>query len=320
MASGPSSISGMEAEGAYVYGAGQGRGLVILDVADSCRADRRSALFAVGATVVDVAVRDTLVAVATPTSVVLMGVPRPCQSAHASQLRPQAASWIEFEPDSLRLHVGSTTGAFSLRIIRHVGGDTTLSLGAPDQYGTTPMSPLAVVGPYVDVARGAHADGIGSGGLQPAGERQATAAVRAVTGIHSGTSNKVFIALANGEVEYLRHQAGSGAPVFVAGATLPAAATGLAMAQSGTQSLVVATHTNGVSVLVYDAAPVTPHPVAAIPESLTLSAYPNPFNAVVELRTGRAASRDSTAGRCTMCWAARCRAKRNSFPERPPRA
>ena len=258
LASGASVVSAIDAEGAYVYCAGQASGLIIMGVSNPAEPTvvRRYSLGAASA--VGVAVKDTLVAVATPTYVALLGVRDPA-NPHLLATYGHAATWVEFQGDSLRLHMGSTTGVFSLRINRYTsGGDTTYAFATAGQYGGTPMSPLAVVGPFVDAARGAAVTALESGDYATAGERQTAAAVRAVAGVHNGSTNKIFIALANGAVEYLQHHSSTGAPQFVASATLPAAATGIAVGQSGPQSLVVATHTNGLSVLVYDAAPVTP--------------------------------------------------------------
>ncbi len=231
VSSGVAAINSIEAEGNYVYCAGGSSGIAIIDVSTPAEPTVVRLYSLSGANVVAVAARDTLVAVAMPTSVALIGVRDPAHP-HLLASYGRAASWIEFQPDSLRLHMGSSTGVFSLRITPATG-----TLAPAGQYGTTPMSPLACVGPYVDAARGAALTALETADYTTAGERQTDAAVRAVAGIHTSSSDKMFIALANGMVEYLRHQAGSGAPVFVAGATLTAPGNGLAMAQSGTQSL-----------------------------------------------------------------------------------
>jgi hypothetical protein len=282
--SGAATVNGLAVSGHYAYLAGQSNGLIIINVTDPTT-PVVTRQFSLGtASALDLAVRDTLIAVGTNTYVALIGVRNPAQP-HILATYGHSATWVALESESLHVHVGSTTGVLSLRIQRYVNaGDTTFAFAQLHQYGSGSMGPLDVVGPYLDAARSSSLVALDAQDYTLAGERQTNAVVRGVAGIHNGTTDKVFIAMADGTVEYLRHQASTGNPQFVAGATLPAGATGLALTQFGAQAMAVATQTNGITVLVYDAAPVSPEPVVQIPDKIILSAYPNPFNSVVELR------------------------------------
>ncbi|MDD5088642.1 MAG: T9SS type A sorting domain-containing protein [bacterium] len=225
-----------------------------------------------------VSAHDTLAAVATQTQVVLVGARTP-SAMDVLDTYTCAARWIEFDSDPNFLHVGTTGGVLRLEIVRHVsGGDTTLELELDDTYGGSLFSPVELASPFVNAVNQATLTAIHVSTYTLAGQYTAPAAIRAL----AGGSGFCFAALANGSVYYLDQRQNT--PQFVDGAAVPGTPAGAALAEAGATPLVVVAHSTGVSVLSYDPLSASEIPNAPLPRELSLQAYPNPFNAAVELR------------------------------------
>jgi hypothetical protein len=277
VATGAASVTGLEVEGNYAFGAGQADGLVIVQISNPASPSLVTR-FSLGNAARDVAAADTLVAVATPLNVVLVGVRAP-GSPHILATYGRAASWIEFESSGRRLHVGSTAGVFSLDVNVHVSGhDTTFTLALGEEYGSDVLTPVALCGSFVDVVHASTLIALHADNYSVAGQRQAAGAIRALT---AGTDFS-FAALGTGSVEYLDQRANT--PQLVTTAAVPGSPDALALGSSGSHRLLVAAHTGGVTVYEYDALPVEPQNSPAVPSQLALAAFPNPFNSVVVLR------------------------------------
>ncbi len=272
---GVAQMTGIEVSNGYAYCAGQANGLVVIDVLPAGSPQWVTNL-AMSAAARDVAVYDTLIAVATANNVSLVGVRDPAHP-HLLTSYPRAASWIEFSGPSLVLHVGSTSGAFSLQVHTDFPGDTTFTLSLEHQYGSESLTPVAYAGSHVDAVHDAAIRVLNPNTYSLLGQYTSTANINAIT----AAPTYAFIGLATGVVQYLDQRGNN--PLFLDGASVPAAVSGLALAQSGAQPLVVVAHGNGASVLDYDALSADPIKPPAIPRDVSLAAYPNPFNAATEL-------------------------------------
>jgi hypothetical protein len=274
---GAGTVNGLEVEGNYAYAAGQADGLVIVQVSNPA-APLYITRFMVGGAVRDIAASDTLVAAATPTNVVLIGVRTPA-SPHILDSYGRAASWIEFAPGGRRLHVGSTAGAYFLDVnVATSGGDTTFSLTLGEEYGNDALTPLALCGNFVDVIRSATLVALHDNTYAVAGQRQSPAAIRALTAA-AGFS---FLALANGSIEYVDQRGNT--PLWVTTAPVTATPNALALASPGGQRLLVVGHNGGLSVYEYGALAAPEERPRVLPSKLGLVAFPNPFNSAVALR------------------------------------
>ena len=274
---GAGTVNGIEVEGGYAFGAGQADGLVIVRVSNPA-APTYITRFMVGSAVRDVAAADTLVAVATPVNVVLLGVRTPA-SPHTLATYGRAASWIEFAPDGRRLHVGSTTGAYFLNVnVTTSGGDTTFTLALGEEYGNDALTPVALCGDFVDVVRTSTLIALHASTYSAAGQLQMGGAIRAL----DGSAGFSFVALSTGVIEYLDQR--GDVPQMVTIAAVPGTPNALVLSSPGGQRLLVAGHSAGLTVYEYDALSTPQERPPALPSQLGLVAFPNPFNAVVVLR------------------------------------
>ena len=275
-ATGAATTSAIEVGGNYAYGAGQADGLVIVNVS------RPGSLvlvtrFSVGYSVRDIAVFDTLVAVATPANVILIGVRNPAQP-HTLTTYGRTASWVEFSPNGRLVHVGSTGGAYSLDVTVNIsGGDTTFALSLNDEYGSDVLTPVALCGNYLDVVRSSTLVALNASNYTVAGQRTSSGAIRALT----ADAGFCFTALATGTIEYLDQRTNT--PSLITTAAIHGTPNALALGQSGTQRLLIAAYSSGVAVYEYDALSAAEPPPAPLPEGFKLSAFPNPFNGIVSL-------------------------------------
>ena len=271
-----SQMTGIEVWNGYAYCAGQSQGLVVVNVSNPDQPQWVTNL-ALSSAARDVAVYDTLVAVATAGNVTLVGVRSPAQP-HILTAYQHTASWIEFDGPLHLLHVGSSSGAFALEINTAIGGgDTTFSLSLFDQYGSEELTPLSLAAPYVSAVHGATVRVIRADNYTLAGQYTSTSNLNAIV----ARPGYCMIGLATGAVHYLDQR--NPTPVFLDGVGVPSAVSGLAFAQSGSQPLVVAATASGVTVLDYDALTADPGDFPALPGELSLSAFPNPFNSSTEL-------------------------------------
>lgn len=274
---GAGTVSGIKVEGGYAFGAGQADGLVIVRVSNPA-APTYITRFMVGSAVRDVAAADTLVAVATPVNVVLLGVRTPA-SPHSLATYGRAASWIEFAPDGRRLHVGSTAGAYFLNVnVTTSGGDTTFTLTLGEEYGNDALTPVALCGNFVDVVRTSTLIALHANDYSVAGQRQMDGAIRALT----ASAGFCFAALSTGGIVYLDQRGDTPQPVTTAG--VPGTPNALTLSSPGGQRLLIAAHSGGLSVYEYGALSTPEERPPVAPSQLALTAFPNPFNAAVVLR------------------------------------
>lgn len=269
-------VNALAAAAGHVFAAAQANGLIVVDVRTPAAPLWRAAL-ALGAPALGVGAYDTLVAVGTNANVTLIGVRNPA-APHVLAQYGRAATWIDFDGPARKIYAGSATGAFSLDVQLQIsGGDTTYRLLLDRQFGSQTLSPVGAAGAYVDVVSNAELIALRASDFTVAGQYTATGPIRAVT----GGSNCAFLGLTTGAVVYLDQRGQT--PAFVASAGIPAAAFGVALAQAGSQPLVVAAHNTGITVLAYDALAADDRTPPVLPQSIGLSAAPNPFNRRVEL-------------------------------------
>lgn len=271
------SITAIAANGDYAYCAAQNTGLVVVNIADPTL-PTITTRFSIANSVHGVDATDTLVAVATTATVLLIGVRAPAHP-HILASYGHQGSWVQFDPAGGRLHVGSSTGTFDLTIVVSThSGDTTFSLVNHHSYGAAPISPLAVVGPDVDAANGASLIALNASDYGYLGQYQAGAAIRAVTGL----PGFAFIAIATGTVTMLDQRRGlPESPISVG---IPSVPTGIALGQSGNQHIVAVSHDAGISILAYDTSNVSAEPPRALPSDFSLTVFPNPFNSVARIQ------------------------------------
>jgi hypothetical protein len=271
------SINAIAVAGSYVYCAAAGNGLITIRVSNPAAPAWVSTL-ALGSVATGVAARDTLVAVSTIAGIKLVGTRNPV-TPHVLSGYDAVARWVAWGSSSTRLHVGTDAGVVLLEIHRTIaGGDTTLSLQRITDYGTGRWSPTATAAPYADAVNTSTLIALRESDYGFAGQYAATAAILAIC----GGPNLSFIGLANGAVQYLDQRANT--PSFVAAISLSGAPAGLALAQSGSQPLIVAAQTQGLTVLSYSPLDAPEHHAIELPKDLSVTAFPNPFNATVELQ------------------------------------
>lgn len=277
VATGAGTVSAVEVEGDFAFGAGQADGLVIVRVSNPA-APSLVTRYQMANAVRDVAAADTLVAVATPVNVVLIGVRVP-SAPHILATYGRAASWIEFASGGRRLHVGSTAGAYFLDVnVTIGGGDTTFALALGEEYGNDALTPLALCGNFVDVVRTSTLVALHAATYSVAGQRQTGGAIRAL----AASAGFSFAALATGSIEYLDQRGNT--PQLVTAAGVPGSPNALALNSTGSRRLLVAAHAGGLTVYEYDALSAPDEPPPALPSRLEIAAFPNPFNAAVVLR------------------------------------
>jgi hypothetical protein len=267
VAPGVGSLLSVAVEGDYAYCAGQGLGLIVINVHDP---EHPAWVMnrILPSQVLHATAYDTLVAVATLETVYLLGVSNPA-SPNILDSYGHAATWAEIDGTSRKIHCGSNTGGFVLSY------DNDFNLQLEDQFGTGVLSPVAIAPPYVNFADGAELQVVNAATYNLAGTHNAQGAIRAL----AGADQYSFVGLSTGEIQYLNQYQNE--PAVVTSATVQSGITGLALGQS--TGVLVAAHSTGVTVLEYDALPVSDEPIPQLPNSISLSAYPNPFNSVVNM-------------------------------------
>jgi len=270
------SISAIAAVGHYAYCAAQGNGLIVLLVADPTNPSLVTR-YNYASSVRGVDAFDSLVAMATTASTVLLGVRDPGHP-HILATYGRQGSWVQFDPAGNRMHVGSSAGAFDLSIVlTEQGTDTTYSLVNHHTYGTAGMTPLALVGDYVDAASGAALIDVQSSDYSYMAQYQAGAAIRAVAGIPTFA----FIGINSGTVIMLDQR--RGLPELPVSVGIPDVPTGMSPGQSGNQHILAVSHNAGISILTYDTSSASAGILPAIPTGFSLNVYPNPFNPVAQI-------------------------------------
>jgi hypothetical protein len=267
-APGIGSLLSVAVEGNYAYCAGQGSGLVVIDIHNP-----ENPVWVMNRIlpyqVLHATAYDTLVAVATMEAVYLLGVSNPA-SPNILDSYGHAATWAEIDGLAMRIHCGSNSGGFVLSI------DNDFSLQLDDQFGTGVLSPVAIASPYVNFADGAELQVVNAATYNLAGTHNAQGAIKAL----AGAERYSFVGLVTGEIQYLNQIQNE--PALVTSATVQSGIAGLAL--NPETRILVAAHSTGVTVLEYDALSVSHDPTPALPNDLSLAAYPNPFNSTVNMR------------------------------------
>jgi hypothetical protein len=267
VAPGVGTILSVDVEGDYAYCAGQGLGLVVINVHDPAHpvwvANRL-----LTSPVLHATAYDTLVAVATSGSVYLLDASDPA-SIVILDTYGRAATRAEIDGSTMQIHCASNTGGFVLEIN---GGSLTYR----DQYGSNSLTLVTIAPPYVNYAEGAEVHAILDATYNLAGTHNALGSITALAGANAYS----FVGLNTGEIQYLDQNQNS--PALAASATVQAGITGLAVNQA--DRILVASHSTGMTVLQYDALDVPHEGAPEIPGELSISAYPNPFNSSATLQ------------------------------------
>ncbi|RQV97906.1 T9SS C-terminal target domain-containing protein [bacterium] len=267
VAPGVGSLLSVSVAGDYAYCAGQGTGLIVIDVSDpgspTWVANRILTYPVLHATA-----HDTLIAVATAGGVYLLGASNPA-SINILDSYGRAATRAVIDGESMRIHCGSNSGGFVLDI-------DGSSLEFSDQYGSGRLTLVALAPPYVNYAQDAEMFALEDATYNLAGSHNAQGLISAMT----GADQHSFVGLSTGVIQYLDQRQDNPAAVDAAG--VPSGITGLAVNPS--THVLVASHSTGMTVLEYDALAVSPVVDPAVPDNLALSVYPNPFNSTANLR------------------------------------
>lgn len=263
VAPGVGDLSAVVVRGDYAYCAGNASGIVVVDISDLSDPSWVRNVQA-AAPILDVAVSDTFLAVATSLNVTLYGLRNPDQPRFLATFG-RAASRVAVDAGTRRVHCAGTTGAFLLGWNVNQG---VVSLSNVDEFGSTAFTHVALGETYVNFVQNLQFSALNKTTYSLAGQYGAAAQISALA---SG-SNFSLIGLATSGVEYLRQTAGT--PAFTSSVQTPGGVTGLAIASN--EQIMVASTSAGVTVIANS--PLATEPIAPMPEEFSLSAYPNPFN------------------------------------------
>jgi len=222
----------------------------------------------------DLAVEDTILAVATGTTVAILGLRNPSLPRFLASYT-HAASSVALHWPTRRIYAGGTNGVIELDITDPTHPIQESQFGAGES-----LTPLEYSSPYVDAARGATLLTLNASPLGQAGTFEASAAVRAVC---EGGGYQTLIGLANGTVIHVRETVMP--PEQVAAVNVGAEVRRIDVEEVGLETLAVVATASGITIVRYD--PVSaagPNYPQFKPESFQISAYPNPFNRSVRLQ------------------------------------
>lgn len=264
---GVSTLLSVSVAGDYAYCAGQGLGLVVINVGNP-GSPQWVANRILTYPVLHATAHDTLIAAATAGGVFLLGASDP---AHINILDSygRAATQAVIDGASMQIHCGSNAGGFVLEI-------DGSSLVFADQYGSNALSIVTTAPPYVNFAQSAELFAVNADNYNLAGTINAQGLISALAGAewHS------FVGLSDGTIRYLDQR--NDDPAVAASVELSSGITGLAANPS--THVLVASNLSGITVLEYDALSPVNVLDPVVPSSLDLSAYPNPFNAQTTLQ------------------------------------
>jgi hypothetical protein len=276
-ATGAGAIRQIVAAYPYAYAAGDANGLVIMDIY-SATAPALITRYQVNSAVKSIAVHDTLVALATPSFVVLVGV-RDRAHPHLKATYGRAATAIEFDATGHTLYCGSTTGAFSVNVIGPTGSDSSYSLTLGNTYGTDGLSPMTTVNTYADYARGAAMAVVSQSSMGFLAQYTAPATIRGL----DGYNDYAFLAASGGTIQWLTQER-NGLPELMAAATITGEPTGITAVRNTNTRLAIVSHAAGLTILSYDTSSAAEIEPVEAPVALELTNYPNPFNSTTDLQ------------------------------------
>lgn len=267
-------LQAIDVQGDFAYCAGGANGFAVVNISNP-RAPYWVHTTSLTGACLDIAVEDTILAVAIGTAVVIVGVRNP-STPHVLGSYVHAANSVALHGSAHRLYVGgSTNGVIELDITDPAHPQWRSQFGAGQ-----PATPVAYSVPYVDAARNATLYTLRASPLGQAGAFAAAAAIRAVS---EAGGYQTLVGLANGDVIHLDEtemppdQVGS----VSVGAEVRRIDTGIV----DSQDLAVVATADGVTIVGYD--PVSSveeqrwHPA---PSGFQILAYPNPFNTSVKLQ------------------------------------
>ena len=263
VAPGVGTLSAVAVRGDYAYCAGQGSGVVVVDISTPAAPDWVRNVQA-AAPIVDVAIGDTFLAAATGLNVTLYGLSN-AELPHLLTTYGRAANRVIVESAARKIHCAGPTGAFELTWTVSQGNVT---ISETDDYGSAEYTSVGLGGDYVNYVQNLQLSALTRNTYSLAGQYGAAAQIRTV---FSGADFSL-IGMASGGVEYLRQTANT--PQLVSSAQAPGAINGLAL--SANEQYVLAATQSGVTV--FESSPLSSEPQPPLPQKLALSAYPNPFN------------------------------------------
>jgi len=272
-APGVGTLSAVAVRGNYAYCAGQGSGIVVIDISN-LQSPTWVRNVQASSPIGHVAIGDTFLAAATGLNVSFYGLSNPSQP-HLLTTFGRAANRVAIDAAARKIHCAGVTGAFVLSWTVSQGNVT---LSAADEFGSNEYTSVSLGGTYVNFAQGLQFSALNKSTYSLAGQYGAAGQIRAVA---SGSDYSV-IGLAAGGVEYLRQPTAT--PEFVSSVQAQGGINDLAI--SGNDQYILAATSSGVTVITN--APLTSDPIPLVPTEFSLSAYPNPFNSSTTISwTGR---------------------------------
>ncbi len=262
-APGVGTLSAVAVRGNYAYCAGQGSGIVVIDISN-LQAPTWVRNVQASSPIEHVAISDTFLAAATALNVSFYGLSNPSQP-HLLTTFGRAANRVAVDASARRIHCAGATGAFLLGWTVSQGNVT---LSSVDEFGSNEYTSVALGGMYVNFAQGLQFSALNKTTYSLAGQYGAAGQIRAVA---SGSDYSV-IGLATGGIEYLRQSAAI--PQFASSVQAQGSVNDLAISTNG--QYVLAATASGVTVV--GNSPLSSDPVPPLPADFTLAAYPNPFN------------------------------------------
>ncbi len=264
-------LQSVDVAGDYAYCAGSA--VAVVDISDPTAPALVHSVILTGSCL-DLAVEDTILAVATGTTVAILGLRNPSLPRFLAGYT-HAASSVALHWPTRRIYAGGTNGAIELDISDPIHPTRRSQFGAGQS-----LTPLEYSNPYVDVASGATLLTLYASPLSQAGTYAAPAAVRAVC---EGGGYQTLIGLANGTVSHLKET--EMPPEQVAWVNVGAGVRRIDVEEVGSDTLAVVATANGISIVRFDPVSDTePYRPQLNPGAFQISAYPNPFNSSVRLR------------------------------------
>lgn len=272
-------MEAVDVEGDYAYCAGGGNGFVVVNVSNPQSPSWVHTTVLTGPCL-DIAADDTILVVAIGTAVVILGVRNPASpnflASYSHSVTSVAINW-----PMRRVWAGGTNGIVELDI------SNPRSPVRRSQFGAgLPASPIAYSPPYVDAVSSFRLLTLDASPLGQEGAFTASAGIRAVC---EGGGHQTLIGLANGDVVHIDET--QMPPSMAASANVGAQIRRMDTERIRDDTYAACATTSGITIVSYDAiSSAEPSQPMPVPQSLRLSAYPNPFNGSVRLRLEGAAS------------------------------